>query len=63
MSEEYFTPEEIAKKLKLNPVTVQRWLRDGKLKGAKLGKQWRVKGSDLDAFIEEGERKAREENS
>ncbi|MCL5105247.1 MAG: helix-turn-helix domain-containing protein [Armatimonadetes bacterium] len=32
-------------------ITVRIWLRDGKLKGHKIGKAWRIYKSDLEAFI------------
>ena len=42
MQEEVLTPEEAAKELKLATKTVKDWLRSGKLKGVKFGRQWRV---------------------
>lgn len=48
---ELYTPEEVAEMLKVQPRTVREWLRDKKLKGAKLGKEWRVKKEDIEAFI------------
>jgi excisionase family DNA binding protein len=51
--ERLFTPEEAAEALRVKPRTVMEWLRQGKLRGVKLGgKLWRVKGSDLRAFID-----------
>lgn len=53
--ERLFTPEEAAEALRVKPRTIMEWLRQGKLKGVKLGgKLWRVKESDLRAFIEHG---------
>lgn len=52
--ETFYTPKEIADRLKVEEATVTTWLRDGKLKGFQLsGKYWRVKESDLERFIEE----------
>lgn len=51
--ERLFTPEEAAEVLRVKPRTVMEWLRRGKLTGVKLGgKLWRVKESDLRAFID-----------
>ena len=47
------TPEEVAKRLKVHRGTVMRWLQQGKLKGVKAGKQWRVREEDLRAFLEQ----------
>jgi excisionase family DNA binding protein len=44
MSDELLTVPEAAERLKVNAETVRRWLREGVLTGAKLGKrQWRVR--------------------
>ena len=39
--------------LKANPEVVRRYLATGKLKGFKVGKEWRVNKSDLMAFVGE----------
>lgn len=51
MEEKLWTPEEIANHLKVNKVTVLRWLRSGKLTGQRAGRQWRVKDSVLSDFL------------
>ncbi len=48
----YLTPFDVAKHLQLNERTVTQWLRNGHLRGFKIGKEWRVSELDLDAFIE-----------
>lgn len=47
-----YTPEEAAEKLKINTETIRRYLRTGKLRGAKLGKQWRISEKQLEEFFE-----------
>lgn len=37
--------------LKANPEVVRRYLASGKLKGFKVGKEWRVNKSDLMEFV------------
>jgi excisionase family DNA binding protein len=49
--EQVYTPEEIAEKLKMSKLTVMNWLRSGKLKGLKAGRYWRVRASDLNAYL------------
>jgi excisionase family DNA binding protein len=44
--EEYFTPKEIAEKLKISEKTVLKWLNMGYLKGLKLGGVWRIPESE-----------------
>jgi excisionase family DNA binding protein len=46
------TPEEVAARLKVKPRTVQEWLRSGRLAGLKLGKLWRIREYDLEAFLD-----------
>jgi len=48
------TPKEVAEKLRVSEQTVLRWLRNGKLKGVKAGRLWRIREEDLQEFIKEG---------
>ena len=50
--EQYYTIEEVAKMLKVAYLTVYRWIQSGKLVAYKAGKQYRIKKSDLENFIE-----------
>lgn len=47
------TPSQIAARFQVDERTVTRWLRNGYLRGFKLGKEWRVDPEDLHAFMEE----------
>ena len=46
------TPEQTAERLGISPKTVGNWLRDGRLKGAKIGRLWRVSEEMLEQFIQ-----------
>lgn len=50
-NQELLTPEEAAQYLRVNPQTIYRLLRRGRLPGAKIGHQWRIRKSDLDSFL------------
>lgn len=53
MNEEtYYTTQEVAKRFKVTYLTVFRWIKSGKLKAFKVGKQYRVKQEDLETFLE-----------
>ena len=52
INEKYYTIEEVAKMLKVAYLTVYRWIRSGKLKSSKAGKQYRIKEAELDKFTE-----------
>jgi excisionase family DNA binding protein len=49
--EDLLTVEQAAAKLQIAPKTLKDWLRAGRIKGVRLGKLWRVKESDLEAFV------------
>lgn len=50
--EKLFTIEEIAEILRVHTRTVNRYIESGRLKASKLG-VWRIKQSDLNAFLDE----------
>ena len=50
--EKYYTPEQIAAMLDMNIKTIQRYIREGKIRANKIGKGWRVTGHELSAFLE-----------
>jgi len=49
------TPEEAARYLRVHSQTVYRRLRAGKLPGAKVGDQWRIRKADLDLHLKGGQ--------
>ncbi len=52
MDNTYFTVEQVSELLSLHPKTVQRYIREGKLRATKIGKGWRIAGHDLSVFTE-----------
>ena len=51
-----YTPAEVADILSITEYTVIKWLREGKLKGIKIGRLWRITEDGLNKFLaEEGE--------
>ena len=51
---EYLTVSEVAKRLKVTPLTVRRWLNAGSLAGIQLGDRagWRITEADLQTFLD-----------
>jgi excisionase family DNA binding protein len=47
---DFYSPDEVAELLDLHVKTVRRYVREGKLKATRIGKQYRIAASDLDAF-------------
>jgi excisionase family DNA binding protein len=50
MSEEVYTVEQFAERLKVHPKTVLRFIREGRLRAVKVGRAYRILRSDLEAF-------------
>jgi excisionase family DNA binding protein len=52
--DQLLTVPDVAKRMQVGEETIRRWLRSRELAGFHLGRgsSWRVKRSDLDAFIE-----------
>jgi excisionase family DNA binding protein len=46
------TPDQVAERLQISRVTVMDFLRKGRLKGHRVGRLWRIKEEDLEAFLE-----------
>jgi len=49
--EQFFTAEELAKILKLNVITIYRYIRARKLKAYKFGKEYRIDKKTFNNFI------------
>lgn len=47
---EVLTVDEVARYLRVHPMTVQRWCRTGELPAAKIGRAYRIKRGDLDRW-------------
>ncbi len=51
------TVEQVAAQVQVQPETVRRWLREGRLKGVRLGGTklgYRISEADLEQFIRQG---------
>ena len=46
-----FTTREAAEYLKVNPQVMEKYLREGKVPGKKVGKQWRISQLALDFWL------------
>ena len=50
--EELYTPQEVAKMLKVSLRAVYKWIHEGKLKSKKIGTLWRISKDALEEFID-----------
>lgn len=53
MEETYYSTKRVAKILEVKTITIRRWIQSGKLIAYKIGKELRIKKSDLDKFLNE----------
>ena len=47
----FYTSEELADKLKVNVMTIYRYIKSGKIKAYKFGKEFRVEHSKFESFL------------
>jgi excisionase family DNA binding protein len=50
MTDHLYSAEEVAARLNLHVRTVRRYIRDGRLKAKRIGKEYRITRADLDEF-------------
>jgi excisionase family DNA binding protein len=48
----YYTPKEVAERLKLRVQTIYDYIRKGRLPAVRLGNRCRIAASDLEAFLD-----------
>ena len=51
MNTEFYTPTEIAEKLRVNVMTIYRYIKDGKITAHKLGKELRIDVGEYERFL------------
>lgn len=52
MAEKVFTVAEAAEHLRYKVRTIRRYVQAGTIKGIKIGNEWRILDSDLQAFLD-----------
>ena len=55
MGKDLLEAEEVASYLGINPVTVYRWCRDGRLPCLRIGRYWRIRREALEEFLRQSE--------
>jgi excisionase family DNA binding protein len=48
----FLTPAEVADQLRVSSMTVYRLIRSGELRAARIGKSYRIREADVDAYLE-----------
>lgn len=57
MNKEFYTAKELADKLRVNIMTVYRYISAGKLKAYKIGKEFRIEKDEFDKFLNKAKTK------
>jgi putative molybdopterin biosynthesis protein len=55
VSNTYYTPEEVARLLKVSKQTVYNWINEGRLKAVKAGRTTRIAREAISEFLEPAE--------
>ena len=48
---EFYLAEELAEKLRVNIMTIYRYIKAGRLKAYKIGKEFRIERSEFERFM------------
>lgn len=46
------TPEQAAEILNISPKTLRNWLREKRIRGVKVGREWRILQGDLEDYLQ-----------
>lgn len=52
MRKEFYKTEELAERLRVNVMTIYRYIKAGKLKAHKIGKEFRIDKEEFNKFLE-----------
>ncbi len=52
LEKEFYRVDDVANKLDVHIMTIYRYIKAGKLPAYKIGKEFRIKHSDLEDFLE-----------
>jgi len=50
-NKEFYTAEELADKLRVNIMTIYRYIKAGRLKAYKIGKEFRIDKKEFNGFL------------
>ena len=54
MYERLLTPAEVAEYLRISRRTVVRWVREGRLRAIRVGRQWRIPAEEVQRVVQKG---------
>lgn len=57
MEKEFYTAQELAEKLRVNIMTIYRYIKASKLKAHKIGKEFRIQKKEFNNFLNKAKTK------
>jgi excisionase family DNA binding protein len=51
MSRALYTVPEVARRLQVDPKTVRLWIRDKQITAIRVGREWRFRDEDIEAYL------------
>ncbi|MEK9157049.1 MAG: helix-turn-helix domain-containing protein [Patescibacteria group bacterium] len=49
---DFYLVEELSERLRVNPMTIYRYIKSGKVEAHKIGKEYRITKREFDRFLE-----------
>ncbi len=56
-NKEFYTAQELADKLRVNIMTIYRYIKSGKIKAYKIGKEFRIDKNEFNKFLSKSKNK------
>ncbi len=53
LEDSLFTVSEVASKMRVSNMTIYRLIKSGQLAAIRVGKNYRIRGSDIDRYLED----------
>ncbi|MCK5471652.1 helix-turn-helix domain-containing protein [Candidatus Gracilibacteria bacterium] len=52
MQDRLLTPDQVGEMLQLHPFTILNYIKQGKLRSARIGRVYRIRESDIEKFLD-----------
>ncbi len=52
MQDRILTPDQVGEMLQLHPFTILNYIKQGKLRSARIGRVYRIRESDIEKFLD-----------
>lgn len=63
MTDDFYTPQELAKRLKVTPQAIHNWITAGKIASVKFGRARRIPTAEVERILREGIQEGEQEKT